>query len=193
MVQGTWNRREVHTRRVEYVIETPYGQPIEAKTLGVVLARVNNELGDRAQYDNAYHIRGENERVIVSFEVETVDPDPGYVIHGDPMPVLVTAGKGGAPMHTLHGSMRFRPGGAQLNDSFAVEVLADEVEAANGRPPVGGQAMVLIRNREGGDNFSIAGSITEVSEHGLTVEIPAEQVGKAARSLGMAAEVPTHR
>lgn len=96
MVQGSFDRRVVTTRRVEYVIETPYGEPVEAKTLGVVLAQVHHELGDRARSDNAYQVRGEDGRVIISFETEesvSADVAPDHrstaVSNGAELPVIL--------------------------------------------------------------------------------------------------------
>lgn len=89
MVQGSYDRREVTTRRVEYVIETPYGEPVEGKTLGVVLAQVHRELGDRALSDDAYRVRGEEGRVVIEFDVEQM----GHILRaGDELVVQVGGG-----------------------------------------------------------------------------------------------------
>lgn len=66
MVAGSYNRREVTSRRVRYEIDTP----VEGKTLGVVLANVHRELGDRVQYDDAYRLIGEDGRVVIEFDIE---------------------------------------------------------------------------------------------------------------------------
>lgn len=97
MVQGSYDRREVTSRRVEYVIDTPYGEPVEGKTLGVVLAQVNRELGDRASSDDAYRVRGEDGRVVVEFDVELTGP---LLRAGDQ--VVVQIG-GGSPLNQCVG------------------------------------------------------------------------------------------
>lgn len=113
MVQGSFDRRVVTTRRVEYRIDTPYGEPVEAKTLGVVLAQVHHELGDRVQYDNAYQVRGEDGRVIISFETEesvSADVAPNHrstaVSNGAEIHVVVTDEHG--RVHSLPGTVVYR-------------------------------------------------------------------------------------
>lgn len=90
-MQGSYDRREVVTRHVEYVIDTPEGESVEAKTLGIVLANVHRELGNRVQYDDAYQVQGRDGAVVISFTLETQD---GLTLRaGDP--VLVRLSEGG--------------------------------------------------------------------------------------------------
>jgi hypothetical protein len=70
-MQGDYRRHEIVTRRVEYVIDTE--QPVEAKTLGIVLANVHRELGARVQSDAAYEVEGRDGQVVITFAQEKRD------------------------------------------------------------------------------------------------------------------------
>lgn len=86
MVAGSYNRREVTSRRVRYEIDTP----VEGKTLGVVLANVTRELGDRAHYDDAFRLIGEEERVVIEFDTELTGGP--LLKEGDEVPVQYGGG-----------------------------------------------------------------------------------------------------
>lgn len=87
MVQGNFDRVEVYTRRVEYRIKTPHGEPVEGQTLGVVLANVHRELGGRVQNNDAYRVRGEDGQIVIEFDTEFEDGP--FLVNGDEVVVQV--------------------------------------------------------------------------------------------------------